>query len=141
VARLVDANVLILFYTGANSPIPENRRKAQDAANLLARVERGDETIVLTTTILYEVIFLLQRAFRIPRPDIRQRMVDLLSKRNVRLVNKRRMREALDIYATTGLSIVDALTVAEMRAAKVNELYSWDTDFDRIPDIRRIKPT
>lgn len=37
-----------------------------------------------------------------------------------------------------GLSFVDAVTVAFMRAHDLKEIYSFDSDFDRVPGLRRL---
>lgn len=43
------------------------------------------------------------------------------------------------VYANIdGLSLVDALTVAHMRHRGVSHIYSFDDDFDRVPEIQRL---
>jgi predicted nucleic acid-binding protein len=139
--RFVDANVLVLFFTGATSPIPLNRQKAALAKALLQRVEQGLETVVTSLTVLYETVFVLQRSFRIPKVDIRDALLDLLSLSGVMLPNKRLFVHALDLYVSSGLSIVDSYVAVEMQSRGLKELYSWDTGFDQVPGIMRIEPS
>ncbi|MBI2953741.1 MAG: type II toxin-antitoxin system PrlF family antitoxin, partial [Chloroflexi bacterium] len=48
--------------------------------------------------------------------------------------------ERLDVYANTKLDFGDALIIASMQQAGSELLYSYDTDFDRIPGITRRSP-
>lgn len=44
-----------------------------------------------------------------------------------------------EIYTNIdGLSLVDALTVAHMRHRGLSRIYSFDDDFDRVPQIQRL---
>lgn len=49
---------------------------------------------------------------------------------------------ALDLYAANTIDFEDALSVALMEQQKIAEIFSYDQDFDRIPDcaIRRSEP-
>jgi predicted nucleic acid-binding protein len=38
------------------------------------------------------------------------------------------------------LSYADAFNAAYMQSRGITEIYSWDTDFDRLPGITRIEP-
>ena len=47
--------------------------------------------------------------------------------------------EAVDLYrATGGLSFTDAYNAAYMRRRGIREVYSWDTDFDRVDGLHRL---
>lgn len=44
-----------------------------------------------------------------------------------------------EVYTSIdGLSLVDAITVAHMRHRAINHIYSFDDDFDRVPEIQRL---
>ena len=48
--------------------------------------------------------------------------------------------QEVKVASTSRLDIGDALIVAEMRQGNSSTVYSYDTDFDRIPGIGREEP-
>jgi predicted nucleic-acid-binding protein len=50
------------------------------------------------------------------------------------------VRAALDLYASTRVDFGDAMLVADIAAAEIPTLYSFDADFDRFPSVRRVEP-
>ena len=49
-------------------------------------------------------------------------------------------RRVFDLYCEQGISFADAYNAAYMEARGLNEVYSYDTDFDRIEGIARLEP-
>ena len=48
---------------------------------------------------------------------------------------------ALDLFAShSSLDFEDALQIAHMERTGVQELYSYDKDFDRVPSVTRREP-
>jgi predicted nucleic acid-binding protein len=64
-----------------------------------------------------------------------------LGLRGLRLTGKDLLRQALDLYVERqGLSFADAYHAIYVRQRDPAEIYSWDTDFDRIPGVIRVEP-
>lgn len=132
--RFLDTNLLLRYLTR------DDERKAGAALNLLLRVERGEERVVTTVMVIFETIFTLQRGYKVSRADIQQQILSILGLRGLTLPNKDLLEEALELYARTPLSFVDAFNVVSMRHQGLHEIYSWDTDFDGVPGITRVEP-
>jgi len=47
---------------------------------------------------------------------------------------------ALDLYATYPIDFGDAILLAQMERQRTNEIYSYDRDFDRVPEVVRLEP-
>ncbi len=47
---------------------------------------------------------------------------------------------AFDLYITNNISFADAYNAAYMLSEKVSNIYTWDTDFDKIDGIVRLEP-
>ncbi|MDE3078107.1 MAG: PIN domain-containing protein, partial [Chloroflexota bacterium] len=62
------------------------------------------------------------------------------SLRNLQLAGKRALLKALELYASTNVSFADAYNAIDMQEHGISEIYTWDTDFDRLPGIRRTEP-
>jgi predicted nucleic acid-binding protein len=73
--------------------------------------------------------------------DIRARLLPVLRLRGLKLPHKRTILRALDLYAQhPGLDFEDVLAVAHMERPGIDELISYDRDFDRVPGITRREP-
>lgn len=133
-ARFLDTNILIRFFTR------DDPAKAQAAYQLIRRVERDEERVVLTPLVIFEVVFLLERRYAVAKAEIREKIGDLLSLRSVQLAEKSLCRKALDLYVEQNVAYADAYHVAWMQQQGLKELYSWDREFDRVPEVTRIEP-
>ena len=47
---------------------------------------------------------------------------------------------ALNIYASNNIDFEDAVCVAYMQKYKIKEILSYDSDFDKIEEIKRLEP-
>ncbi len=65
----------------------------------------------------------------------------IISLRGLKLPNKRLYLQALDLYAAYPfLDFEDALSVVHMAKDGITDLYSYDSDCDRVPGVRRVEP-
>ena len=79
--------------------------------------------------------------YRMSHTEIRAHLQALLAMPGFHLPEKSICLRSLDIYADhPGVDFEDALAVALMEAAGVADIYSYDTDFNRFPSVRRLEP-
>ena len=92
--------------------------------------------------MLFEVIFTLERFYRIPRTEVRNLLTPILSLRGLRMPGKQLVQETLDqsVDARPGISFTDIYNAVYARSRGIEEIYSWDTDFDDLPEITRVEP-
>ncbi len=133
--RFLDTNILLRYFTG-NPP-----EQAAGAKWLLQRVERGEEKVATSVMVLFETVFTLQKTYRVPKADIRAMVTDVVSLSGVQLPGKRLYLRALALYAEQPfLSFADAYNVIAMQEQGIPEIYSFDTDFDKVDGITRVEP-
>ena len=133
--RFVDTNIFLRYLTR------DDEQKAEQALALLRRVERGEEKIATSVMVIFETVFTLQHSYGVAREQTRQLLSDILSLRGLRVPGKSVLLRALDLYSNTNISFADAYNAAFMEASAVSEIYSWDTDFDKLPGITRLEPS
>lgn len=133
-ARFLDTNIIMRYFTN------DDPAKARAALALMDRVERGDERVVTTPLVIFEAVFLLQRSYKLPKDRVREMVGDLLALRHLQLAEKRTCRRALDLYVERNISYADAYNALWMQERGVTEVYSWDGEFDRVPELRRLEP-
>lgn len=134
VPRFLDTNILLRYFTGSDG------EKAQAAKALLERIERGEEKVVTSLLVVFEVVFTLQRTYKVTKAQIRELVGDVLALRSVQLTGKRLCLEALDLYVAKNISFADAYNALYLQAQGLAEIYSWDTDFDHLPTVKRLEP-
>ncbi len=117
---------------------------AEDCYQLFQRVAQGNEELFTCEAIVAEVVYVLSSPrlpYRLSHEEIKARLLPILTLRGLRLPQKRVYLEALDLYASAPyLDFEDALAVAHMEHRGVNEIVSYDRDFDRIAGIQRVVP-
>jgi predicted nucleic acid-binding protein len=132
--RFLDTNILLRYYTN------DDPAKARRALALLRRVEQGKEQVATSLLVVSETVFTLERFYKMPKLRVYEIVADVISMRNVQLPGKSLCLDALELHATENVSFVDAYNSVDMQARGINEIYSWDTDFDRLPGVVRIEP-
>ncbi len=133
-ASFLDTNILLRYFTR------DDEQKAKRALDLLIRVERGEEKIITSSLVIFETVFTLQRFYKVPRQRIKELILSIISLRGLHLPGKNVYYHAFDLYVTNNISFTDAYNAAYMLSEKVSNIYTWDTDFDRIDGIVRLEP-
>ncbi|OGE14631.1 hypothetical protein A3F00_00450 [Candidatus Daviesbacteria bacterium RIFCSPHIGHO2_12_FULL_37_11] len=132
--RLISSNVILNFLT---------RGEGADKCLALFKKLSLDGTEAITTeAVIVKVINILSGdKFELSPEEIRGKMTPILALEGLRLRHKRRILLALDIWVKYKvLDFTDALVVAYMKRDEINEIYSYDKDFDQLPQIKRIEP-
>lgn len=130
----LDTNILLRYLTA------DDERKAQRALNLLVKVEQGEERVVTSSLVIFETVFTLQSFYKVPRQRIKELLVPVISLRGLHLPGKNVYYQAFDLYVTKNISFADAYNAAYMLDEKIERIYSWDTDFDKIEGVIRVEP-
>ncbi len=135
--KFVDANIFLRAITG------DDRVKAAACVALFRRAELGEEELTTCEAVITEVVYVLSSrgVYRLSHAEVQSRFAPLLRLRGLRLPAKQVYLRALDLYAVhPGLDFEDVLAVAHMEQAGIDELLSYDRDFDRIAGLRRSEP-
>jgi predicted nucleic acid-binding protein len=130
----LDTNILLRFL------IRDDEQKAQQALNLLLRIERGEEKAITSSLVIFETIYTLQSFYKVPRQHIKEQVLSIISLRSLHLPDKNLLHRAFDLYVTKNISFADAYKAAYMQSEEVSNIYTWDKDFDKIDGITRLEP-
>ena len=135
--RFLDANIFLRFLTR------DDEAKAAACRALFDRLEKGEEEGTTSDVVIHEVLYVLcsPRQYGLSHDEASIRMRPLLAVRGLRLPKKRSTLHALDLYATYPfLDFGDALAIVQAGDDEMDAIYSYDTDFDRIPEVHRTEP-
>jgi uncharacterized protein len=132
--RLIDTNILLRYY------LHDNEAQSSRAAELIAKLEKRERRGVISCAVMFELVFTLERSYRIPRKDICDFLQFLFSLSGITVELVDTFEQSVGFYLEKNVSFGDAFQVVYMKQKGINEIYSFDRDFDKIKDITRLAP-
>lgn len=130
----LDTNILLRHL------LQDHPEQSPKATAYLARIERGEFKARIADTVVFEAVFTLQRYYHQPKAKIRDALLPLIELPGIILPGKRHLREVFDLYVDLNLPFADAYHAVLMGRLKLDEIVSFDTEFDRVPGITRREP-
>jgi uncharacterized protein len=128
----LDTNIFLRHLTGQP---PE---QAARATAYFQRIEHGAIRVVTVEMVIFEVVYTLQKSYRLSKNEIQAALLPLIDLPGIALANK--IHDVFDLYVTRNLPFADAYYIVTMRAKRLDTMISFDTDFDGIAGITRIEP-
>lgn len=137
--RFLDANIFVYaYYKPGRKLTQEELQMKTSAKEIVDRIDRQSEEIVTTVIHLSEVANILKHAMA--TDELAEVVLGLLMLDSVKVLDVTRddYLAAAEIGRDLGLDPNDALAVRAMRSEDVREIYSFDSDFDKVSDITRL---
>lgn len=132
----IDANVFLRHL------LQDNVEQSPRASTLIDEIDRRVRRVQSTDTVIFEVVYVLQKLYHLDRAEIAQGVGDMVSLAGLVLPNRRLYGTTLERYvAHRGLSFADAFHSVLVQRELGGQLLSFDRDFDRFPGITRVEPT
>ena len=95
--------------------LQDHPNQSPRSTKYLARIERGEIKVRITDTIIFEVVFTLQRQYKQPKAAIRDHLLPLIELPGVTLPGKDRFHKAFDLYVDMNISFADAYHAVMMK--------------------------
>ena len=132
---LIDTNVLLRHI------LRDHPDHAPRATAFVGRVERGEVVATLADTVVFETVFVLESFYKLPRAVIRDGVLPIVLLPGMILGGKQIYRRVFDWYVEhRRLSFADCYHAALVERGGLPAIISFDQDYDRLPEIRRIEP-
>jgi uncharacterized protein len=132
--RFVDTNVFLRHLV---VDLPD---QSPYATELLLAIEQGEEQVLTSQVVVLEVVFTLQKFYRLSLAEIRDQFLPIIMLPGIRLSQKDFLEPAFDLAIAKNIDFQDAFNVIIMNSLDASEIYSWDRHFDRVEGITRIEP-
>ncbi|MFH1840893.1 MAG: PIN domain-containing protein [Candidatus Shapirobacteria bacterium] len=130
----LDTNV-VLRHLLADHP-----KQSPQATAFLNKVEQGKIKVVTADTVIFEVVYTLERHYQHSKAAIREALLPLIELTGIVLPGKRRLRRVFNLYVERNLPFADAYHTVLMKSLKTSTIVSFDRDFDHLPGIKRLNP-
>lgn len=133
----VDTNV---FLRHVLNDVP---RQSQAASRLIAAIEEGTTPAWTTPLVIAEIVFVLEnpKTHNVPRAILRNTLLPLIALPRLKLERKRLYPRIFELYVSSPIDYVDAYHAAMLEHYTQQHLFSFDTDFDKVPGLTRLEPS
>lgn len=132
----LDANVILRYL------LRDDEIKAQHCLELLEKAERREIALHTTDLVIAELVWVLESpdTYNLPRERIRDLLLRVILLPGLKLPGKKLYREIFYLYVDQGVDFIDAYNAVHMEKQRLTQIYSYDSDFDRIAGVSRIEP-
>jgi len=137
--KFLDANPFIYAYYKPRRELTEYERKLKESAKqVIARINRGEEEVITTVVHVSEMVNILKHGMTFE--ELYEVLLGLFSLDNVKIlrVSREEYLAAVELSLELKLDPNDALAIQVMHGMNVNEIYSFDRDFDKVSGIVRL---
>lgn len=132
--RLIDTNIFLRYFT------KDDEAKANNVLCLFKRLEANQEKATTNLLVIFETIFTLEIFYKVEREKIKKIILPIIDLRGIKLEHKDIIKSSLNLFCEKNISFADALNACFMKAHQIDEIYSYDKDFDNIEGIKRREP-
>ena len=131
----LDTNILLRHFL---QDYPDQSPRCSSLVNDIAK---GDRSVLLSETVIFEVVYVLEKQYRIPRRDISRELLEFVDFPAVNMSGKRLLHDAFELYVTErGLSFADCYHAVFALKNGVPRILTFDRRMGSIPGIERIEP-
>lgn len=128
----LDTNVLVRFL------VQDDPSQAQLATNVIAQLT-DDAPGFVSREVLIELVWVLERAYRLGRAQIAVAIDGLLSATELKIEGSDEVAPALERYRNDGFGFADLMIAAAARRAGAAELVTFDRKAARLPGVQLIQ--
>jgi predicted nucleic acid-binding protein len=119
--------------------LQDDADQSSKASAFLKRIEQGEVKVRTSDTVIFETVFTLQKGYHRQKAAIRDTLLPLMELPGIELPGKRRYRKVFALYVEANLPFADAYHAVLMEQLNLTEIVTFDTDFDHIKGITRVK--
>jgi predicted nucleic acid-binding protein len=125
--KVIDANVILRFF------LEDDEEQFRKTKPFFQRLELSKEEALITDIVFAEVVWVLNKVYGIPRPEIAEKFSRVINYRGVKTVfGKELYAESLRLYAKHSMDIQDLLLAVLARDRDCTIVTFDKSDFRRL---------
>lgn len=132
--KFIDTNIFLRYLTKDDSS------KYDKCKEIFKKGVEGKIDLVTSEIVIAELIWTLLSYYRISKADVVEKVSIIVSTNSLYIPNKDIVVDALVLYSRKNIDYIDAYNAVFMKYFGLNEVYSYDEDFDAIEGIKREEP-
>ena len=133
-AVFVDTNIFLRFLAR------DQEKQYQACRKLFKQAQENKIKLITSSLVIFELIWTLVSYYQESKDQVTEKILSLLELPNLRAENREIFLEALLLWQEKNIDFNDAFNSVWAQKKKINQIYSYDRDFDKLPGIRRSEP-
>lgn len=139
--KFLDSNIILYAYLRpkkGEKPSKVVLERKEISKEILKRIEEGSEEVVISTIHLGEILNIISAKLGSEKAILF--LAKILSLKNVKIVavSRETYEKALEVCLNENIEPNDAIAIVIMRKLNFKEIYTFDSDFMNIKNIRSI---
>ena len=130
----LDTNIFLRFFLRENELVVRNIEK------LFHEIISDKITGISNVLVIAEIVWVLESTYKWEKEKICDNIEFILNTPNIKFKERTIIVHAVNIYKKENVDFIDAYNFSYMKYYDINEIYSFDKDFDKLGDIKRIEP-
>lgn len=129
----IDTNVFLRFF------LNDHKTHSPAANRLFHEAKKGKINLITNSLIISEIVFTLGSYYTLSKKEIIEKIHAIMFFKGLEVLEKNILLRAIQFYQEKNLDFVDAYASAFAIEYKI-EVCSFDRDFDKIKEVKRIDP-
>ncbi|MBI2020526.1 PIN domain-containing protein [Candidatus Daviesbacteria bacterium] len=129
----LDTNIILRFV------LKDHPIYSPKAEEIIGKIDSGKVKVYISWPTILKVVFVLQNSVKLPKKEIAKNLLSIFHLENVLLEQKILLDIVFEYYMDKNISLTDAYNAALMQKKGVRQIYSFDEDFDKFPQIKRLE--
>lgn len=130
----VDTNIFIRFLQA------DHKIQSPKCKRLFEKAVENKVKLITNSMVIAEIVWVLNSFFELSKQDIIKKIKTLLLFNGVEIPEKNLLVSTLNLFEKYNLDFIDAYCLCWIKQNKINSIYSFDRDFDKLEGIKRIEP-
>jgi predicted nucleic acid-binding protein len=130
----IDTNILLRYLTADD---PDKFERCKD---LFERALEKKIVLLTSDMVIAELIWTLNSFYKVPKDEIIEKVTIIINTPNLKIPSKKLISEVLVLFSQENIDYIDAYNAVFMKKNGCAQFFSYDKDFDRIENIKRMEP-
>ncbi len=132
--KFIDTNIFLRYLTKDDSSRYDKCRE------IFKKAVEGKVELATSGIVIAELIWTLLSYYKAPKADVIEKISIIVNTENLYISDKDIITDALVLYGRKNIDYIDAYNAVFMKYHDLNEIYSYDEDFDQMESIKREEP-
>jgi len=132
--KFVDSNVFLRFL------LADHPRQSPACRRLFEKASKKEIILVTLPIVIIEISWVLQSFYKRSKKEIAEKLKIILLFEGLEIDDREILLTALEIFENKNIDFIDAYISSWLKLKKIKQIYSYDQDYDKIEEIRRLEP-
>ena len=129
----LDTNVILRFI------LKDHPIYSPKSEGIFQKIVNSKVKVYTSWVVIFEVVFVLQNSHKLTKDNIIKMLLPIIQSDSLHFEGKTLVESTFNNYLKKNISLADAYHAALMEKKRISKIYSFDEDFDKFPNIKRLE--